>query len=513
MACTPSKQEPSDKPDGRIARRARALWGMISLLSLLLLATTAEGKNAPRYIFLFIGDGMGPAQVELASRLLPEGASLAMTSFPVTGMAITNSANRLITDSGAAGTALATGFKTDNGMISLASNGLDTLKTIAEMARDRGMRTGIVTSVGIDNATPACFYAHNRNRDNYYDIALQMATSRFDYFGGGYAEGDLPAKRAKTATFRGSIPEIMERSGYRIARNLTELASIPPGKRCWAYAPYDSKAALLFDMDRKPGEVDLAAFTREGIRLLDNQGGLFMMVEGGKIDWACHANDAAAAARDVQAFDAAIREALVFYRRHPAETLIVVTADHECGGFSLGNLLNAYTTIRPELLKQQRVSSQKLSEKVSEWKRAGNVSHAMALDSIRVWFGLSVNAADTLMALSPANLETLRLRYAEGKPASFADAVTRILDERAGIGWASNVHTMTPVQVFAMGAGSGVFSGMYDNTLIARKIMQLTRFDRAVPPTRKASRQDGNVTSNNIRTWKHLPRKDRLLKK
>ncbi len=452
------------------------------------------GAPSPKYIFLFIGDGMGPAQVELGSLILPPGEKLAMTRFPVTGMAATSSANRLITDSGAAGTALATGFKTANGMISVAQNGRDTLKTVAEMARDKGMRTGIVSSVGIDNATPACFYAHNRDRDNYYDIALQMATSRFDYFAGGYAEGDFDAKRAKSAAFRGPIPEIMEQAGYRIARNLKQLSSVKPGMRCWAYAPYDAKAALPYDMDRSEGDVDLAAFTREGIRLLDNPAGFFMMVEGGKIDWACHANDAAATARDVHSFDAAIREAHAFYRKHPDETLIVVTADHECGGLSLGNRLNGYT-IRPGLLKHQKHSLQRFAEKADLWRKTGSVTNAMALDSVRVWFGVGVTAADSLLTIPQADADVLAATYADGKAEKFAAAVTRILNDRAGIGWASNVHTMTPVQVFAIGAGSGSFSGMYDNTAIANHIIRLGRLTNNVPRKANPARHPGSKTA------------------
>lgn len=452
------------------------------LLFILLAATAVSASSEPdrngraqvKYIFLFIGDGMGPAQVSLAGRLMPDGESLSMASFPVLGMALTSSADRLITDSGAAGTALATGFKTSNGSISIGPSGVDTLKTIAEMARDRGMRTGIVTSVGIDNATPACFYAHNRSRDNYYDIARQMSSSRFDYFGGGYAEGDFPEKRTAAKAFEGEIPYVMQKAGYRIARTPAELAAVEPGTRCWAYAPYDRKAAMAFEMDRKPSEIDLAAFTREGIRLLDNPAGFFMMVEGGKIDWACHANDAAAAARDIQAFDAAVREAITFYRRHPSETLIIVTADHECGGLSLGNLLNGHT-IRPELLKHQRISSQRLADKVEAWKTTGKVNSAMMLDSLKVWYGLGREAADASLVLKPGEFESLRRSYRKSPPDAFAGEVTRIIDERSGIGWASNAHTMLPVQVFAMGAGSPAFSGIYDNTSIARNIMKLTK--------------------------------------
>lgn len=493
----------------RMKRHAMSACRFMCLLSLFLLSTAVSGlarmpgvetrrpvaaHHSPKYIFLFIGDGMGPAQVELGSLILPPGEKLAMTRFPVTGMAATSSANRLITDSGAAGTALATGFKTANGMISVAQNGRDTLKTVAEMARDKGMRTGIVSSVGIDNATPACFYAHNRDRDNYYDIALQMATSRFDYFAGGYAEGDFDAKRAKSAAFRGPIPEIMEQAGYRIARNLKQLSSVKPGMRCWAYAPYDAKAALPYDMDRSEGDVDLAAFTREGIRLLDNPAGFFMMVEGGKIDWACHANDAAATARDVHSFDAAIREAHAFYRKHPDETLIVVTADHECGGLSLGNRLNGYT-IRPGLLKHQKHSLQRFAEKADLWRKTGSVTNAMALDSVRVWFGVGVTAADSLLTIPQVDADVLAATYADGKAEKFAAAVTRILNDRAGIGWASNVHTMTPVQVFAIGAGSGSFSGMYDNTAIANHIIRLGRLTNNVPRKANPARHPGSKTA------------------
>lgn len=490
-----ARQRVLNDPYILMKRHAMSACRLIFLLTLTLFPTAASSlarmpfvetrrpasaHHPPKYIFLFIGDGMGPAQVELASMLLPAGEQLHMRSFPATGMVETRSVNRLITDSGAAGSALATGHKTANGMISVAANGADTLKTIAEMARDKGWRTGIVSSVGIDNATPACFYAHNKDRDDYYAIALQMARSGFDYFAGGYAEGDFKAKRPPSAAFRGSVREVMEQAGYRITKNLNELKSIMPGTRCWAYGTYDAKAAMPYDMDKAAGDADLAAYTREGIRLLDNRTGFFMMVEGGKIDWACHANDAAAAARDVQAFDAAILEALEFYRQRPSETLIVVTADHECGGLSLGNLMNGYM-VRPGLLKYQKISSQRFAEKLATWRRSGNVSHAMALDSVRVWYGLGADAPDSLLKITKADSTALAAMYADGKPDEYAVAVTRILNDRAGIGWASNVHTMTPVQVFAIGAGCGTFVGMNDNTAIARNIMSLGRFRKHAP--------------------------------
>ncbi|MBZ4219529.1 MAG: alkaline phosphatase [Chlorobium sp.] len=454
-----------------------------------ILAAPKEATRTPRYLFLFIGDGMGPAQVKLSEALLENGRSLAMTSFPVLGMATTHARDHLITDSGAASTALATGSKTTIGTISMAGNHLDTLRTIAEMAKANGMKTGIVSSVGIDDATPACFYAHNASRSNLYDIAQEMASSGFDYFGGGYSAGNFPENQAKSKAFRGDITALMQSAHYVIAHNKTELASIKPGVHCWAYSDYDSKGALSFDMDRRKGnDIELAEFTREGIRLLDNPKGFFMMVEGGKIDWACHANDAAAAAHDVEAFDKAIKEALAFYRHHPKETLIIVTADHECGGLSLGNSANGYET-RFELLRHQNISMQGFAEKVSTWKKRGTVTFPMALDSVKTYYGLSLTHANSALALSAkdstalheAYTSTMKTESAGTKiPDTFSPTVTGILNSRAAIGWSSNAHTAVPVQVFAIGCGADAFKGFYDNTDIAKKIMQIAKLKKRV---------------------------------
>ena len=444
-------------------------------------AAAKKRISLPRYIFLFIGDGMGVAQVKLSSTLLEGGHALAMTSFPVLGMATTHASDRLITDSGAAGTALATGKKTTIGTISMAGNHLDTLQTIAEMAKAKGMRIGIVSSVGIDDATPACFYAHNASRSNLYDIARQMALSGFDYFGGGYSLGNFPENQAKSKAFKGDITELMQSAHYVIARNKTDLASVKPGGRCWAYSNYDRKGVLSFAMDSHERETSLAEFTREGIRLLDNPKGFFMMVEGGKIDWACHANDAAAVAHDIEAFDKAIATALAFYRSHPGETLLVVTADHECGGLSLGNTANGYET-RFDLLRYQKISLQRFAEKVSTWKQQGTVTFDMALDSVKVYFGPgNVDAASPLAlsthdrnALQETYLTTMKIEAPGTKDNdTFSPTVCALLNNRAAIGWSSNAHTAVPVQVFAIGRGAEALNGFYDNTDIAKKIIQI----------------------------------------
>lgn len=452
---------------------------MFVLVSVSACTCRAAGKDdigRVRYLFFFIGDGMGPAQVELASALFQQRRSLAMLSFPVAGKATTQAEDSKITDSAAAGTALATGIKTTVGTISMAGNHRDTLLTIAEMAKAKGMKTGIVTSVGIDNATPACFYAHNASRTNYYDIATQMASAGLDYFGGGYSEGDFLNNRKKATAFRGAIADLMHSARYVIARNRRELKAVVPGTRCWAYTGYDAGAAMAYSMDRVSRDMELAEFTREGIRLLDNPEGFFMMVEGGKIDWACHANDAAAAVHDVNAFDKAIREAVAFYRKHPRETLIIVTADHECGGLSFGSAAGS------ALLHHQKISKQRFAEKVALWKQQHIVTFPMALDSVRLYYGLGSTGSGSALSLSVLDRKVLddayRVTMCKDSSDSFTAAVTGMLNRKAGIQWSSHNHTAAPVDVFAIGPGAGMFRGFYDNTDIAKKIIRIAVLKR-----------------------------------
>ncbi|ABL66677.1 alkaline phosphatase [Chlorobium phaeobacteroides] len=469
----------------RIALFSSALFVLILLSAPLDAASrrTTKPAGAPRYIFLFIGDGMGLAQAALSDAMRERGTpGLVMNTFPSIGIATTHAENRFITDSGAAGTALATGSKTSIGTISMAANHNDTLRTIAEMVKAKGMKVGIVSTVGINDATPACFYAHNANRKNVYNIALQMPSSGVDYFGGGYANGNLPQNRKSGTSFRGDIVDLMKSRNYAVVTEREQLGSVQPGTRCWAYTAYDEQGAMSYALDRKQKEISLAEFTREGIRLLDNPRGFFMMVEGGKIDWACHANDAAAVAGDVRDFDRAIAEAVLFYRKRPHQTLIIVTADHECGGLTLGNAARGYAS-RFELLGYQKISGERFAEKVATWKKNRNISFPMALDSIKVYYGLGNAAADSALALSSADRQSLNDAYSSSMarevsdknrysaPDALATVATGMLNRRAGIGWTSPVHTALPVQVMALGVGASVFTGFYDNTDIAAKII------------------------------------------
>jgi len=290
-------------------------------------------KKRVRNIILLIGDGMGFAQVD-AARIRATGAAgrLNMERMPVTGFVKTHSANRLITDSAAGGTALSTGFKTNNGVIAMSPGGKNFM-TILEAAQKRGMGTGLVVTSTITDATPSVFASHIVSRKSQPEIALQLVKSGVNVLLGGGKEFFIPKsiKESKRGDEQSLLDEARAK-GYLIIDTRQQLT--------------DAKGDHilgLFQMDslKTTGdEPSLAEMAQKAIALLKpNKNGFFMMVEGSQIDWGCHANNPDYAIRQVLLFDEAVKVALEFAAENK-DTLVVVTADHETGGLTIigGNL-------------------------------------------------------------------------------------------------------------------------------------------------------------------------------
>lgn len=470
------------------------------LMSALILIGFAKGSDgladAPRatprakYVFLMIGDGMASPQRAATEYFLGKIAQangdvridkLLMNTFPAHGMTTTHSANSIITDSAAAGTALACGRKTNSGVVAMDKTLKCEFKTIAEIAKERGMRVGIVSSVSIDHATPACFYSHRPSRKMYYEIAMDLANSNFDYFGGG---GSLGAKIAETE-HRPSPIDAARKNGFKIVKTRDELAAVKPGEgKVWAFSDKtDSSCALFYEMDRPDDHLSLAEFTRRGVELLDNPNGFFMMVEGGKIDWACHANDAAAVIHEVVAFDKAVAVACEFYEKHPKETLIVVTGDHECGGLTIGFAGTKYESF-PEKIAAQTMSHEKFEEVVAKW-RMDETPFPKALSEIKRIFGFHNLTPDELNQLKAAYAMSMLARNERAKNAQtyntygghepLSIACCHLIAHRAGFAWTTFSHTGAPVPTSAVGVGHQRFNGYYDNTDIFKKIASVMR--------------------------------------
>ena len=467
------------------------------LLFLLLAAVNLQAQQA-KYVFYFIGDGMGTNQVLGTEMYLSElkgeiGVTpLLFAQFPNSAIATTFSAFNGVTDSAAAGTALATGNKTKNGAIGVTKDLSTEANSVASWAKDNGYRVGVSSSVTIDHATPASFYAHEGDRGSSYNIGLDLIKANFDFYAG--SDFDDPTNRKesrKDGKSYESLYDLTQKAGYTLARGYKDYQKkSKKAEKMILFqkeeASQKDRSSIPYAIDRKKGDMTLAEITRAGINFLSKEDskGFFLMVEGGKIDWACHANDAATTFHEVIDFNEAIKVAYEFYEQHPDETLIVVTADHETGGMILGN--GAYA-LNLQALKGQKVSEGEFTSVLNDMRRKykNQVSWEVIQAVLKEYFGfwdtvkLNKRHEDQLKAIyeksfsnQPVDLE--KNLYQQNEP--LAGAAKRILNQIAMVSWASGSHSAGYVPVFAIGAGAEAFNGQIDNTEIPIKIAEAAGF-------------------------------------
>lgn len=388
----------------------------------------AKEKNPgkAKYVFLFIGDGMGTGQVAAAETYLAAqkgiigSEPISFTKFPVLGIATTYSANSYITCSSAAGTALSTGYKTNNLMLGVDPDS-NKLTSIAYKIHGKGIPVGIMTTVTIDHATPASFYANSLSRNDYYSIATQMPATGFEFFGGGgFLEPTGENKDQK------NVYKLLEEGGYTVIRGLKNLDSLKGAKKIALFQENGKEAELPFALDRKDDDLKLKEIVTAAIDHLYCKNGFFIMAEGGKIDWAAHSNDPKSDIMEVLDLADAVEVAYQFYLKHPDETLIVVTSDHDTGGMTLG-------------------------------RDKGSNLDLMALESQKSSF--AVYDSNSLTHDGSSN------------------EAYKNYNKSAHIGWTTTSHLGNPVMVFSTGAGSMNFSGRMDNTEIPRKILKSMRIE------------------------------------
>ena len=299
---------------------------------------------SPKYVFMFIGDGMSSPQTNAAQVYNGNNVSgaielekLTFTQFPVVGLQYTQDSTSFCPDSASTATSLSSGFKTHSGVIGMGVDKVTAGETIAEKVKQQlGWKVGIISSVTLNHATPAAYYAHIASRNDYYEIGEQMAASGFDYFAGGsLLENDGEA-----------LYEVLEDAGYTVTSDRDTILSLNADSgKVYAVSPeLQDDGAMKYALDMDDDDITLAEFVRKGIDVLYNEKGFFLMCEGGKIDWAGHANDAVANISDTIALDEAVEVALEFAFQHPDETLIIVTGDHETGGMTIGYAATGYDT-------------------------------------------------------------------------------------------------------------------------------------------------------------------------
>lgn len=452
----------------------------VILFSLIMLVFTGfVGAAAPKYVFYFIGDGMGASQRQAAQYYLQAekgtAEKLTMNMLPVAGMITTHSSDSLVTDSAAAGTALATGYKTNNGVIAQLPDGRN-VKTLMELAKNKGMAAGVVTSTRLTHATPATFVAHNESRYNADAIADEYLESGVEFFAGGgyryFVPQDNSVAKSKRKDNKNLIKGFADK-GYNVFVTESDTAkfrdfAVKGEEKVFAAFTYSH---LPYELDRNESQVpSLAEMTAKGIEVLNEYNdGFFMMVEGGRIDHACHANDPAGSIHDTIAFDNALKEAYNFYEKHPEETLIVVAADHETGGFGLGFGKNYF-------LKMDTVQKVKLTTadvlNYGQGKYDGDrakfysfIAENMGLNDLTEVEKAKIESA---MEMVDEGLEGGANEYGGYDPV--AVTVTHIISERANMNWTTYAHSGTAVPISAVGVGAEKLGGFKDNTEIAKAV-------------------------------------------
>ncbi|HIS72411.1 MAG TPA: alkaline phosphatase [Candidatus Scatomorpha pullicola] len=473
-------------------------------------ALASGDLESPKYVFLFIGDGMSYPQIQATAdylgaladddymqaepslddnggAVLDGPVALNFMNFEAAGSAVTYDSNSFAPDSASTATSISTGHKTYSGSINVDETGTVEYETISEKLHEQlGWEVGVISSVNLNHATPAAFYAHQASRGDYYEIGEELVESGFEYFaGGGLLDPDNGGESD-------NLYDLAEEAGYTVSMDYATHDTVTADDKVVLIDEYLADSdAMAYEIDRTDDMWSLADYVEKGIDVLMNDTGFFMMCEGGKIDWACHANDAATTIHDTMAFSDAVQVAIDFAEEHPEETLILVTGDHETGGLTIGFAGTDYDTYL-SLLESQTISFTQFDEQyVAEYK-ANGTSFEEVLADIEELFGLKTEGEEgDKLVLTEYEIETLRAAYEKsvngtatssyeqeeyvlyGTYEPLSVTITHIINNKSGVSFTSYSHTGLPVAVFADGVGADEFNGYYDNTDIFNKLADM----------------------------------------
>lgn len=393
---------------------------LLCIMAIILMSscTNNNGKKEnmpPKYIFLFIGDGMSYNNVALAESYLSYksgklgGEQLLFTTFPEFGSATSHSANRRVTDSSASGTAISTGSKTNNAMLGVDPEG-NKLRSMSYDLHDMGYNVGIISSVPVNHATPASFYASKNSRYDYYTITEQLPGSGFEYFA---AAGMINYYGDDDESPKDGADIMLEKQGVNVCFSIEEAKeAIKNGDMMLVCQPYNkNREASNYDAGgATPADhISLSKMLELGLERLTDEKPFFIMCEGGEIDWAAHSQKTFPTVFSIIEFDNAISVAYEFYKAHPEETLIVVTADHGTGGSAFSE--------DPEWEALEKI-----------WTESGCKNELNGQDNKK-------------------------------------------MNEQYNFDWSTRGHTGEPVPVYAVGKGAEKFAGRMDNTEFKAKIL------------------------------------------
>ncbi|SFB11300.1 alkaline phosphatase [Lentibacillus halodurans] len=407
-----------------------------------------------------MGSGSSHKKVENVIYMIPDGFSSnyaanyraykgeeAIWDQHLKGMFTTHAAGSDITDSAAAGTAMATGYKTNNGVIGLDPKGNE-LKTILEASEEEGRASGLVATSTITHATPASFAAHVNDRNNETEIARQLVESEVDVLLGGGKNNFLP-KSENGNQEEANLIEQAKEQGLRFVENREQLidetdVNVEDEEGLLGLFADEALSPELHRVNTE--EPSLAEMTESAIDVLEeDKDGFFLVVEGSQIDWAGHDNDAAWAMSDVAAFEAAVEEAINFANKD-GKTLVVVAGDHDTGGMTTG--ANGSMELNADILQNVTTTGEYMASELNDDRsNVRNVVQSYAN-----------------IELTEGEVQTIR----ESDDA--ASAINTIVSDRASVGWTSTNHTGADIPVYAYGPQANQFTGFHNNTELPKII-------------------------------------------
>lgn len=474
---------------GRLPWERRSLPFGFAALAVALTAQALTGTCAaaavqqPKNIIILFADGAAPTQWDFgrySSKVL-RGEPFATTDVVfregVLGVLSTSPGGAYVPDSAAAGSAMSTGHKVENGSIAVAPDGRP-LPTVMEAARARGKRIGLVTTAAVYDATPAAFSVHARSRREYQALVDRYLALGPEVLMGGGADYFLPEGIAggKRKDGRDMIAAFRDR-GYQIVRNTTELKAASGPKLLGLFAYGDMDFELDRDPASQPATAEMAAVALD-VLSRHSPDGFVLLIENENIDTAGHANDAASLMRALWAFDDAVKVALDFQRRNP-DTLLIVTGDHETGGFS-----------PTEARKDPGVRSSRFHSGDEHLRMLARITISLHSAAKRLGGKPSAAALDHLIAnhfpgfrLDPDLREAILGQQPRERNFGYVtqNLLGRMVARQTGYYWGSSGHTSEPVLVGALGPGAELFRGYQDNTDFGR---HLHRLITGTPPRR-----------------------------
>ncbi len=456
------------------------LAGYLSVRSMAPGLSAAAQSPGPKYIFIFLADGAGITGMEttrmfnrvvhneglnIPDKIIKEGSLGLITVHP---------ADSLTTDSAAAATAMASGCKAKIGALGICADGR-VPKTVMEIAKDRGMRIGLVTTSTIYDASPAAFAGHVANRKFFNVIVDQYLRLAPDLLLGGGRDQFLPQGRpGSSRKDNHDMIAAFTKKGYTHVSDRSELSRAKGSKLLGLFTLQEMSFELDRDKDREPS---LSEMTETAIRFLEagNQRGFMVFIENENTDGAGHLTDVASVIQAYREFDRAVGLAYAFYRKHPRETLILVTSDHDTGGLGFTLALE-----EPSSRHAKRVDATE-----ADFKKIASIGISLKKAAEILGPDPTSEAVDRLMSdhfkgftLAPDLKKMLLNKQMPGRNIytdPVANALGMMIANNTQAYWGASGHTSQPVLVAALGPGSELFRGYQDNTDFAKHLLTLLR--------------------------------------